>query len=90
MSHAPSASSLAGAALVTGLKQIEVDLSQVGAVKSGGVGVLLSLCRTANARNQNGGVALRLLNPAPPVRQMFALTVMCHVLEIVSANESVG
>ena len=76
-----------GAALAPELESIEIELSQTGLVDSGGVGALLSVYHTANGMNHNGGVALRLLNPQPPVRQLFELTRMHHVFEIVPAND---
>jgi anti-sigma B factor antagonist len=60
-------------------KNIEVDLSQAGAVDSCGLGALVALHKTAAAR---GGV-LRLLNPTPPVQQILELTRMHRIFEIV-------
>lgn len=77
-----------GVALAPDLKRIEIDLSQTDFVDSAGVGALWSLFRAANAINQNGGVALRLLNPQPPVQQMLELTRMHRVFEIISSPSS--
>lgn len=75
-----------GAAIAPDLERIEVDLSAVDCVDCSGVGVLVSLYQTANEINLNGGVTLRLLNPQPPVRQMFELTRTQHLFEIVPAD----
>ena len=73
-----------GAALVPELKHIEIDLSQMVSVDSSGLGALLSLYRKANDMNhRNGGVGVRLLNPQPSVQQVFELTRMHHLFEIV-------
>lgn len=78
--------SAVGTALAPDLERIEIDLSLTDCVDSCGVGALLSLYQNANEINRNGGVALRLLNPQPPVRQMIELTRMHHLFEIVPAN----
>lgn len=81
--------SIVGAALAPDLHCIEVDLSQAGLVDSGGLGALLSLYRAANGMNRNGGVSVSLVNPQPSVRQMFELTRMDRLFEIVSAPERI-
>ena len=75
------------AALDAHLNTIEIDLSQAGSVDSCGLGALVSLYKAANDRNRNGGVNVRLLNPKPPVQQMFELTRMHHLFEIVPHAE---
>jgi len=75
------------AALVPELKRIEIDLAQTSVVDSCGLGALVSVHRAANERNNNGGVLIRLLNPQPPVQQLFELTRMHHVFEIVIPTE---
>lgn len=75
-----------GAALAPDLKHIEIDLSATAFVDCGGVGALVSVYQTANEKNRNGGVILRLLNPPPPVRQMFELTRLHQMFEIVSTS----
>ena len=57
---------------------LEIDLSQVGFLDSSGLGVLISLHKTLRA--QKGTV--RLLQPAPPVRQILELTRLHRVFEI--------
>lgn len=65
------------------LKQINIDLSQTGLVDSCGLGALVSLRKAANEQNRNGGVNVRLLHPLPPVQQMFELTRIHQLFEIV-------
>jgi anti-sigma B factor antagonist len=79
------------AALPAGLKAIDVDLSQTSALDSHGLGALLNLQKTAGGPNRNEPVAMRLLDPTPPVQQIFDLTRMSQIFEIVqtkAANES--
>jgi anti-sigma B factor antagonist len=71
----------ARAALPASLKCIEIDLSQTHFVDSCGLGALISLYKTANT--QNGTVTIRLLNPIPSVQQLFELTRMHRIFEIV-------
>jgi anti-sigma B factor antagonist len=75
-----------GAAIAPDLERIEIDLSALDRMDCSGVGALLSLYQAANKINRNGGVSLRVLNPQAPVRQMFELTRMHQVFEIVPAN----
>ena len=65
------------------LETIEIDLEQTTMVDSCGLGALVSLYRAALRRNLNGGVRMRLLNPQPPVQQLFELTRMHQLFEIV-------
>lgn len=76
----------AGAAIAPDLERIDIDLSDVRSVDCRGVGALVSLYQNANKVNRNGGVALRLLNPPPPVRQMFELTRTHRLFEIISSS----
>ncbi len=71
------------ASLPTDLKMIEIDLSQTVFLDSCGLGALVMLYKTATARN--GGIKMRLLNPTPPVQQIFELTRMHRIFEIVKA-----
>lgn len=72
------------AALSAGLKTIEIELSQADHVDSCGLGALVSLYKAANDWSRNGDtVAVRLLNPQPPVQQVFELTRMHLMFEIV-------
>jgi anti-sigma B factor antagonist len=73
------------AAMAPGLKTIEIDLSQTSFVDSCGLGALISLYKAAQI--QNVGVAVRLLNPRPPVQQVFELTRMHQLFEIVPHRE---
>ena len=63
------------------LETIEIDLSNTSFVDSSGLGALISLQKAA--RGWNGGTTIRLLNPTPPVQQIFELTQMHHLFEIV-------
>jgi anti-sigma B factor antagonist len=70
------------AALSPELRAIEIDLSQTRSVDGSGVGALMKFYIAAT--EQGGGpVAVRLLNPAPPVQQMFELTRVHHLFEII-------
>lgn len=75
-----------GTALAPDLECIEIDLSQIGFVDSAGVGALVLIYQAANEMNLNGGVALRLTNLQPAVQQMFELTRLHHLAEIVPAD----
>lgn len=68
------------AAFTGRLQVIEMDLSRTGAMDSSGLGVLMSVYNEANHRFPN--VTLRVLNPAPSVRQLLELTRMHHIFEI--------
>lgn len=69
------------AALPPQLKTIEIDLSQTGFIDSCGLGALIAVHKTACSRND--AVAIRLLNPTPAVQQLFELTRMHRLFEIV-------
>lgn len=71
------------ARLAPELKHIEIDLSQTRLVDSCGLGALISISKAANHRNRHRDVALRLVNPQPPVQQLFELTGMHRLFEIV-------
>jgi anti-sigma B factor antagonist len=72
------------AALPQTLKSIEIDLSQTHFVDSCGLGALISLYKAANL--YNGGVTIKLLNPPPSVQQLFELTRMHRIFEIVQQS----
>ncbi|HXI72157.1 MAG TPA: STAS domain-containing protein [Verrucomicrobiae bacterium] len=74
------------AALSPGLKEIEIDLTHISHVDSCGLGALVSVFKAANDRVCKETVTLRLLNLQPPVQQMFELTRMHHLFEIVPRN----
>ena len=67
------------AAIKEPVRNIEIDLSQALFLDSCGLGALVSVHKAAC--NLNGTV--RLLNPAPPVRQILDLTRMHRIFEIV-------
>jgi anti-sigma B factor antagonist len=71
------------ARLAPELHHIDIDLSQTNLVDSCGLGALVSLYKAANDQSNNGGVAVRLVNPPPPVQQVFELTRMHYLFEIV-------
>ncbi len=65
------------------VRHIEVDLSTTIFLDSCGLGALVALRKLVEPR---GGV-VRLLNPAPPVRQLLELTRLYRVLEVVKREE---
>src|SRR5882724_5724180 len=60
------------AALPAEVDRVEIDFSKTSFIDCGGVGALVAL-RKCNWR-RNGKLAIRLVNPTPPVRQIFSLT----------------
>jgi anti-sigma B factor antagonist len=69
------------AALPSHPKRINIDLSQTRFVDSCGLGALIALYKTA--RTQNEEITIALHNPTPPVQQIFELTRMHHIFEII-------
>jgi anti-sigma B factor antagonist len=72
------------AALINGHKNIEIDLSQTRALDSCGLGTLISLHKLTSDRHG----MVRLLNPAPAVRQILELTRMHRIFQIVQNCQS--
>jgi anti-sigma B factor antagonist len=68
------------AALPTTPESIEIDLSETKFVDSSGLGALFALYKAAN--HSRDGVTLRLLNPRPPIQQLFELTQLHQLYEI--------
>ena len=68
------------AALTPQITHLDVDLSETRFLDSSGLGALISLHKTLRARNGT----LRLLKPAPNVRQVLELTRLQRVFEITS------
>lgn len=68
------------AALPRSPESIEIDLSQTRFVDSSGLGALFALYKAANTTRD--GVTLRLLNPRPPIQQLFELTQLHQLYEI--------
>lgn len=68
-------------ALPATFKTIEIDFSQTGFLDSCGLGALIALYKTARSRVE--GATIRLVNPSPPVQQIFELTRMNRIFEIV-------
>jgi anti-sigma B factor antagonist len=59
---------------------LDMDLSTLTFLDSSGLGALISLHKTLRSRNGT----LRLLKPSPNVRQIFELTRLHRVFEILS------
>ena len=74
------------AALTSDLDAVEIDFSEASLVDSCGLGALISLHKAASRLNNNGGISMRLLSPTAPVQQVFELTRMHHLFEIVPRN----
>jgi anti-sigma B factor antagonist len=72
------------AALLNGFRIIEIDLSQTSFIDSCGLGALVAIYKSAASRN--GAVAVRLLDPQPAVQQLFELTKLHRVFEIVRTH----
>jgi anti-sigma B factor antagonist len=68
------------AAMPQSPESIEIDLSQTRFVDSSGLGALFALYKTANTSRD--GVTLRLINPRPPIQQLFELTQLHQLFEI--------
>ncbi len=67
------------AALPATVMQLDLDLSSLTFLDSSGLGTLISLHKTLRSRNGT----VRLLKPAPNVRQILELTRLHRVFEIV-------
>ena len=65
------------------VKYIEVDLSGTALLDSCGLGTLVALRKLVGRRDG----AVRLINPAPAVREMVELTRLYRVLEVVTREE---
>jgi anti-sigma B factor antagonist len=76
------------AAVGSDLKAIEIDLSDTDFVDSCGLGALISLYKFANSGHES--VPVRLLNPSPSVQQIFELTRLHRVFEIVRVEPHVA
>ena len=68
------------AALPKTPESIEIDLTETKFVDSSGLGALFALYKAAN--HTRDGVTLRLLNPRPPIQQLFELTQLHQLYEI--------
>ena len=68
------------AALPASCLCLDIDMSTLTFLDSSGLGALISLHKTLRARNGT----LRLLKPAPNVRQVLELTRLQRVFEIMS------
>jgi anti-sigma B factor antagonist len=65
------------------LRAIEIDLSKTEFVDSCGLGALIAVQKWASSHNGNGAVPVRLLNPPLSVQQVFELTRLHRIFEIV-------
>src|SRR5260221_1185133 len=74
------------AAFSPGLKEVEIDLSQISFVDGSGLGALASLYVAASTQNHGEPPIIRLVHPQPPVQQLLELTRMHHLFEIVPCN----
>jgi len=74
------------AAFSPGLKDVEIDLSQISFVDGSGLGALASLYVAASTQNHGEPPVIRLVHPQPPVQQLLELTRMHHLFEIVPCN----
>jgi anti-anti-sigma factor len=73
----------AALALDPDLTAIEIDLSRIPFIDSCGLGALVAVHKAANQNQEDGeGVAMCLVDPAPPVRQLIELTRMDCVFQI--------
>jgi anti-anti-sigma factor len=71
------------AALPTGIKHINIDLSRTDFMDCSGLGALIALHKIA--RDHNGGISVNVVNPAPRLQQMFQLTGMDRVFALEQA-----
>ena len=78
--NAPAVRDEIRAALLPTCTVLELDLAGMTFLDSSGLGVLISLHKTL--RTQNGTV--RLMNPAPSVRQILELTRLHRVFDIIN------
>ena len=72
------------AAVPSGIKAIEIDLSDTDFVDSCGLGALISVYKYVNSRD--GPVPVRLVNPTPSIQQIFELTRLHRIFEIVKSE----
>ncbi len=66
------------------LQAIELDLSQTEFLNSVGLSELIALQKMAWQHNHS--LAVRVLNPPPPLQQLFELTRLHQVFEICKAE----
>jgi len=71
------------AALPPRVKALEIDLSETDFVDSCGLGALISVYKFLN---RAGAVPVRLVNPAPSIQQIFELTRLHKIFEIVKTE----
>ena len=66
-----------------GLREVEIDLSEIGFVDGGGFGALASLYLAASGPGGGEIQVIRLLHPPLPVQQLLELARLHDVFEIV-------
>jgi anti-sigma B factor antagonist len=74
------------AAFSPGLKDLEIDLSQISFMDGSGLGALASLYEAFTNRSNGEIHVIRLIHPQPPVRQLLELTRMHDIFEIVPSQ----
>jgi anti-anti-sigma factor len=68
------------AALPSGVKHIDLDLSQTTFVDCGGLGALVAIRKKAS--NSNGTATIRLVNPPKPLQHIVTMMKMGDVFPI--------
>lgn len=67
-------------ALAAGVRELDLDLTEVEFIDSSGLGAILRACR-----HLEGSGRVRLIGPLPHVRRMLELSGVPQLVEIVSA-----
>ena len=70
------------AALSSGAREIEIDLSRLRSIDGTGLAALVSVYETFSLEVSDPGVAIRLINLSSPVQQMIELARLHHLFEI--------
>ena len=63
------------------VRTVEIDLSQTRFVDSTGLGALFAIYKIATAHSEK--MTMRLLNPQPPIQELFELCQLHKLFEIV-------
>lgn len=71
------------AAMQNNVEGIDIDFSQTRFIDSSGLGALFALYKAANPGYGGDGVTLRIINPRPSIQQLFELTQLHQLFEIV-------
>ena len=78
--NAPSFSQEVRKALPENVESVDIDLSITRFIDSSGLGALFAIYKATN--NGHDTVILRLINPRPPIQQLFELTQLHQLFEI--------